>query len=168
MFRLAYLLTVVVQCSAFYWLLTLFAVSLVFRGELAGLFFLYRSGRDFYRKCTCSLRATSRASRAVWPSASRRCCYTRRSPLWGLQSSQVHFCLGSLGLYCRAKTTLVDGGQTSCTKTRLKLCRTIVHQLHTASTHLQLPKPTLSDRRLMAMTHGMGHAIAQTVFLYFR
>ena len=48
------------------------------------------------------------------------------------------------------------------------LCRVIVQQLEAASSHLHLPKLTLADRRLMALTHGSGHAIAQTAFLYFR
>jgi len=45
--------------------------------------------------------------------------------------------------------------------------RIILQQLHEASRQLRLPKVTTEDRRLLALTHGMGHAIAQTTFLYY-
>jgi hypothetical protein len=48
------------------------------------------------------------------------------------------------------------------------LYRAILQQLHEASRQLRLPKVTVEDRRLLAMTHGVGHAIAQTIFLYLR
>ena len=43
-----------------------------------------------------------------------------------------------------------------------------MRQLNTAARHMSLPKPTVADSRLMALTHGIGHAVAQTIFMYFR
>ena len=43
-----------------------------------------------------------------------------------------------------------------------------MRQLNIAARHMSLPKPTVTDSRLMALTHGIGHAMAQTIFMYFR
>ena len=47
-------------------------------------------------------------------------------------------------------------------------CRQIEQQLHLASEHMRLPKVTLDDKRQLALAQGMGHALAQNIFLYYR
>lgn len=47
-------------------------------------------------------------------------------------------------------------------------CRQIVQQLQSASQSMRLPAVTESDKQLLALTQGMGHALAQNTFLYYR
>ena len=48
------------------------------------------------------------------------------------------------------------------------LCRQMVKALQSFSREADAPTITETDKLSLALTHGMGHAIAQTAFMYFR
>lgn len=78
----------------------------------------------------------------------------------------------SLALCCRISWQIGELGpdkiSNDCRLIWKWMCRQIVQQLHLASRHLHLPKVTLGDRRLLALAQGVGHALAQNSFLYYR